>query len=118
MRIHNLYEDENGESHFRDIEIEWVGENDGGKVAAPIPVTQMMFREVPADWDTEWHVAPKRQFIVNLLGGVTVRASDGEARTFQAGDVLLVEDMTGKGHASKALNGQIRHCIVIPTVEQ
>ena len=24
MRIHNLYEDENGESHFRDIEVEWV----------------------------------------------------------------------------------------------
>ena len=24
MKIHNLYTDENGESHFRDIEIEWV----------------------------------------------------------------------------------------------
>ena len=23
MHIHNLYADDNGESHFRDIEIEW-----------------------------------------------------------------------------------------------
>lgn len=23
MRIHNLYEDEHGESHWRDIEVEW-----------------------------------------------------------------------------------------------
>jgi hypothetical protein len=26
MRIHNLYTDASGESHFRDIEIEWVEE--------------------------------------------------------------------------------------------
>jgi hypothetical protein len=26
MRIHNLYEDTNGESHFRDIEVDWVEE--------------------------------------------------------------------------------------------
>ena len=26
MRIHNLYEDEDGQSHFRDIEVEWVEE--------------------------------------------------------------------------------------------
>ena len=23
MRIHNVYEDANGESHFRDIEVDW-----------------------------------------------------------------------------------------------
>ena len=30
MRIHNLYEDENGESHFRDIEVEWTEQTIGG----------------------------------------------------------------------------------------
>jgi len=24
MRIHNLYEDANGESHFRDIDVDWI----------------------------------------------------------------------------------------------
>ena len=34
MKIHNLYEDENGESHFRDIEIEWVEERNFSKYSA------------------------------------------------------------------------------------
>ena len=29
MRIHNLYTDAKGESHFRDIEVEWVEERRG-----------------------------------------------------------------------------------------
>jgi hypothetical protein len=28
--------------------------------------------------------------------------------------VILVEDTTGKGHLSKAVDGQIRHCIFVP----
>ena len=37
MRIHNLYEDENGESHFRDIEIEWAEERNFSKYSARMP---------------------------------------------------------------------------------
>jgi hypothetical protein len=33
MRIHNLYTDANGESHFRDIEVEWVEERRGSKMS-------------------------------------------------------------------------------------
>ena len=29
MRIHNLYEDEQGESHWRDIEVEWTDQHPG-----------------------------------------------------------------------------------------
>jgi len=31
MRIHNLYVDAKGETHFRDIEIEWVEEREFSK---------------------------------------------------------------------------------------
>ena len=30
MRIYNLYTDANGQSHFRDIEVEWVEETRSG----------------------------------------------------------------------------------------
>lgn len=33
MRIHNLYADETGESHFRDIEVAWASEGPGGKLS-------------------------------------------------------------------------------------
>ena len=47
-------------------------------------------------------------------GANTSSISDGEAREIGAGEVVLVEDTTGKGHLSQALAGQIRHCIFVP----
>ena len=37
MRIHNLYTDAHGESHFRDIEIEWVEERRGSRLSKRLP---------------------------------------------------------------------------------
>ena len=39
---------------------------------------------------------------------------DGERREIKAGEVILVEDTTGKGHLSKAVDATIRHCIFVP----
>jgi len=114
MRIHNLYEDESGESHWRDIEVEWVEETRGGSLSERFPATGIIFRRVPPTYDLDWHPAPRRQYIINLDGGVQITASDGEARAIGAGEVILVEDVTGKGHLSKSVGGQIRHCIFVP----
>ena len=114
MRIHNLYTDAKGESHFRDIEIEWVEETRGGKLSQRLPATGIIFREVPSSYDLDWHPAPRRQYIINLDAGVEITASDGESRRIGAGEVFLVEDVSGKGHLSKALDGKIRHCIFVP----
>ena len=113
MRIHNLYTDENGVSHFRDIEIEWVEERRGSKLSKRLPATGVIFRETKAENSLDWHNAPRRQYIVNLDDGVKLTASDGESRIIAAGEVILVEDTTGKGHLSKGL-GKIRHSLFIP----
>ncbi|MBT3370874.1 MAG: hypothetical protein HOA08_11315 [Rhodospirillaceae bacterium] len=114
MRIHNLYEDEDGQSHFRDIEVEWVEEGRGGKLSERLPATGIIFRQVPPTYELDWHSAPRRQYIINLDAGVQITASDGEARIIGAGEVVLVEDISGKGHLSKAIDGQLRHCIFVP----
>jgi hypothetical protein len=114
MRIHNLYTDASGQSHFRDLEIEWAEETRAGKLSRRLPATGIIFREVQPDYDLDWHPAPRRQYIINLDAGVQITASDGEARVIGAGEVILVEDTTGKGHLSKAVEGKIRHCIFVP----
>jgi hypothetical protein len=113
MRIHNLYEDENGESHFRDIDIEWDVERPHSKYTARLPANGIIFRETKADYDLDWHPAPRRQYIINLDAGVKLTASDGESRIIGAGEVVLVEDISGKGHLSESL-GQIRRSIFVP----
>ncbi len=72
------------------------------------------FARCQPDYDLDWHPAPRRQYIINLDAGVQITASDGEARRIGAGEVILVEDTTGKGHLSKALDGKIRNCIFVP----
>jgi hypothetical protein len=114
MRVHNLYADANGQSHWRDIEIEWVEETNAGKLSKRLPATGIIFRQAPATYDLDWHPAPRRQYIINLDAGAEITASDGEARTIGAGEVVLVEDTTGKGHLSKAVDSKIRHCIFVP----
>ena len=114
MRIHNLYTDANGQSHFRDIEVEWVETTPGGKLSKRLPATGIIFRQVPPTYDLDWHPAPRRQYIINLDGPVSIQASDGETRIIGAGEVLLVEDTTGKGHFSKAVNDKMRHSIFVP----
>ena len=80
MRIHNLYTDASGQSHFRDIEVEWVEERRGSKLSKRLPATGIIFRETQAEHDVDWHPAPRRQYIINLDAGVKITASDGESR--------------------------------------
>jgi hypothetical protein len=113
MRIHNLYVDEAGETHFRDIEIDWVTEGAGGRLSKRLPATGIIFRETSGDYDLDWHPAPRRQYIINLDAAVRITASDGESRIIDAGEVILVEDVTGKGHLSQAVESRLRHSIFV-----
>src|SRR5262245_58671190 len=113
MRIHNLYTDAKGESHFRDIQVEWAEERRGSKLSKRLPETGIIFRDNVAEHELDSHPAPRRQYIANLDAGVQITASDGEARIINAGEIILVEDTTGKGHLSKGL-GQMRHSLFIP----
>lgn len=114
MRIHNLYADDDGETHWRDIEVEWVETRNFSKLSARLPATGLIFRQTSADYDLDWHPAPRRQYIVNLDGGVKITASDGEVREIGAGEVILVEDTSGKGHLSQSIGGKMRHSLFIP----
>lgn len=114
MKIHNIYVDADGETHFRDIAVEWVAEGRGGKTSAVHKVSGLIFRETPGSYDYEWHPAPRRQYIVNLDAGVQITVSDGETREIGPGEVFLVEDVSGKGHFSKAIAGKMRRSLFLP----
>jgi hypothetical protein len=61
MKIHRLYADKNGESHFQDVEIEYAETTRAGRLSKRIPATGLIFREVQPDYDLDWHPAPRRQ---------------------------------------------------------
>ena len=47
----------------------------------------------------DFHPLPERRLIMHLSGEVEIRTSDGSRHVFRAGDMRLMEDVTGRGHA-------------------
>ena len=102
-----LYSDENGESHFEDLEMPLPPVN-FAPPAAPLniaqflPATQTLWVGVPAGWAGEaFHPSPRRQIFSLMQGEMDVTASDGTVRNFPVGSILLLEDTTGKGHSTR-----------------
>ncbi len=108
MKYVRVYADQNGESHFEDIEIEF-SPVDFAPPAPPInissftPANRFGFANVPPGWSGDWHPTPKRQVFFYLSGTIEAEVSDGEIRRFGPGSVTLVEDTTGKGHRSRVV---------------
>ena len=113
MIITRLFSDDNGESHFADIDIPLEDGGDIGRLSEILPVTGMILRENPGDYNYDWHPAPRKQYIVMLEGLLEVEVSDGEKRLFPPGDILLVEDIDGKGHKSRTPDGKPRRSLFI-----
>ena len=50
----------------------------------------------------DWHTAPRKQFAINMTGSLEVELSDGTRRKIGS-DLVFLEDTTGKGHVTRAL---------------
>ena len=61
MRIHNLYADETGASHFRDLEIEWMEDRGYSQLSETMPATGIIFRRTVGEYNLDWHPAPRRR---------------------------------------------------------
>jgi quercetin dioxygenase-like cupin family protein len=104
-----LYSDPSGESHFADEEF-GTKTTDFAPPAAPLNLSEYIsakkaFLVAPEGWVGDWHPAPHRQFMILLHGEIESQVSDGEVRNFKQGDIVLLEDTTGKGHTSRSLRG-------------
>ena len=116
-RYVRLYADEQGESHFEEVEVT-LALADFAPPAPPLAVgplfaaTRAFLLGGPADWGGDIpHPTPRRQLFCVLVGEYQVTASDGEMRRFEPGSLLLLEDTTGKGHTTRIVGGG--DCLVL-----
>jgi hypothetical protein len=111
--ITRIYTDANGESRFEDIKVPLKEAGTIGSLSQAMPVKDIIFREVEPTYDYDFHTAPQRQYIILLDGAIEIETSTGDTRTFGAGEILLVEDITGKGHRTKNLQPVKRRSIFV-----
>ena len=109
MKFTMILADERGETHFGVQEITErelaVGPppNPTGQMSDFGSVTTMCVFSVPAGTAAPAHNAPQPYIVIVLSGEGEVLTSDGESRRFQPGELLFCNDLTGKGHVTRAI---------------
>jgi hypothetical protein len=113
IQVAHIYEDSDGISHIRDFEIPFSQALNIGLLSPSFAADRLQFRYTPGDYECSWHCAPQRQFILNLLGSVELELGDGTRRIVPQGGVMFLEDVNGKGHISKSVDGNPRYSVFI-----
>lgn len=113
MKITRVYTGADNRSHFQDVEVELTEVGKGGITSVLQKATGVIFRETDGAYNYDFHVAPRRQYVVNLEGEVEIEVGDGSKRLLRSGDILLAEDTTGQGHISRAVGGKPRKSMFV-----
>jgi quercetin dioxygenase-like cupin family protein len=109
MRFPMIQADERGETHFgvQDVPERELAvgppPNPVGQMSDLGAVTTMSVIAFPAGIEAPAHNAPQPYVVIVLSGEGEVVTSDGEARRFRPGEVLFCNDLTGKGHVTRAV---------------
>ena len=115
----HLYSDANGVSHFKTEQLDFKplpGPNASQSLSAHVlagaqGATLLRLRQGAVE---DWHVAPRTQFLVAVQGESEVTSGDGKKLRVKPGDVLLMDDTSGKGHKTAAVGPQDHIAMVIP----
>ena len=104
--VTRIFTGDDDRSHFEELDLP-LSISDAGAMSSAIPIGSIFFRDTseagPDVWD--YHVAPRRQFALHLVGRTEIEVGDGTKRTFGPGDLLLADDQTGQGHISREVEG-------------
>ena len=112
MQIVRVYAGDDGESHFEDLTVE--------------QFTEIVNRVGPGDITlnarsspnfSDYHTAPRRQYVMNLAGIAEFETADGTVRRLHPGDVLIAEDVSGHGHIARSIGDEFRVSLAVPLAE-
>ena len=112
MKIIRVYAGDDGESHFEELTPEQMGEIVNRVGPGDINLNR---REAPNFSD--YHTAPRRQYVVNLEGTAEFECADGSKVQLEPGDILVAEDLSGHGHIARSPNAGMRTSLAIPLAE-
>ncbi len=101
MALYRMYAGNDGQSHIEMLDLVSHPEMTVGQAA-----TSIVFREEPPGRFSDWHHAPRRQYVIQLSGEVEIGLGDGSTVRYKPGDARLVEDTTGQGHTTRVVSHQ------------
>ena len=117
-KIWRVYSGADGQSHVEEVELAMKPFTDSegahGQSAPREAASGIVFRVAPPGYVLDWHCAPRRQYSITLSGQAEIEVGDGTKVRVGPGDVLLAEDLTGRGHVTRAVGSQPRFYAIVP----
>ncbi len=112
-KLVHLYPGDDGESHHEELPFDFA-EGDGTRTAMQDAAGVRFVQRVDGSF-SDFHTAPRRQYVLYLTAGVEIGFGDGSTVAMEPGDVLLAEDVTGRGHTSRVRVGGV--CAFVPLAD-
>ena len=113
VQIVRVFTGGDGESHFEHVTPDQFADIANKLGTGPINVTQR-----PSPSFSDYHNAPRRQYVVNMSGTAEFEVADGTVKRLHPGDVLIAEDVTGHGHIARSIGDEFRVSLAIPLADE
>jgi len=114
IKMTRIYTGPDGQSHAEEVDLPLTT----GTATAMFQATGVQFRRTPPGTFSDWHVGPRRQFVITLSGRGEIGLANGRKIELVPGKIELIEDTTGKGHTTRAVGNEDRISIAIPLADQ
>ena len=109
MKIVRIYTGADNQTHFEDLDPDTFA-----TLAAKVGEGPIRVNQGPAKSFSDFHNAPRRQYVVIMAGAMEIAIGDGTTRQLVPGDVLVAEDLTGKGHTTRGVGEDPRISLAVP----
>jgi quercetin dioxygenase-like cupin family protein len=112
VKIVRIYNGPDGKSTFEHVSLESHPELKTMQAAKGVQFTSW-----PPGHFMDFHPAPRHQLVITLQGEMEIGLEDGTTERFGPGDVLIAEDLQGKGHTLRVTGDQQRISVSVPLVD-
>lgn len=109
MQVVRIFTGADNQTHFQDVDLETFATLAGQVGEGPVRLNQRASTTA-----MDFHNAPRRQYVAILSGQMEIETGNGSKRILTVGDVLVAEDLTGKGHMTRWMGNQPCVSLAIP----
>lgn len=113
MTVVRIVADPDGQSRFSDDPPQFGDPFRGISLTEPRSAIGAVFRRFEPSFASDWHPSGMRELAVMVSGTAEYEVGTGEVRTVGPGDVLVIEDTSGRGHRSRNIGLAERIMLVV-----
>jgi hypothetical protein len=119
VSITRLFTGADGQTHADEMEAK-LAPRPGGDLyeqSEMVKATGAQIVRAAPGYVQDWHAAPRRQYVITISGRGEIEIAGGKKIPMIPGRILLVEDLTGKGHVTRTIGAQDRVSVIVPLGE-